>query len=142
VAFASGTRAFIPPRAFARCMTQERWDYGKPAAEHISIEDFTKVDVRVGRIAALEAFPEARKPSYKATVDFGALGTRRTSIAVAAWYAPEAMQDRLVAAVVNFPPRRIAGFESEVLCLGAVQADGRVRLLRPEDGSELGSRVF
>lgn len=123
-------------------MAQEKWDYGAAAAERIGIEDFTRVDLRVGRIVACEPFPEARKPSYKVTVDVGPLGTKRSSVGVASWYAPADLVGRLVVCVVNFPPRRIAGFESEVLVTGAVGADGRVHLLSADASAAPGDRVF
>ncbi len=104
-------------------------------------EDFERIEMRVGRVTAVEEFPEARNPSYKLTIDLGALGTRRSSVAVKRWYQREELQGRLVVCVTNFPPRRIAGFSSEVLVLGAVEADGRVVLLRPDGTAELGSRI-
>ncbi|HZP95559.1 MAG TPA: tRNA-binding protein [Candidatus Limnocylindria bacterium] len=106
-----------------------------------TIEDFRKIDMRVGRIVAVDDFPEARNPSYKLAIDFGPLGTRRSSAAVRRWYAKEDLVGRLVVCVVNFPPRRIATFDSEVLTLGAVEADGRVVLLKPDADAELGSRI-
>jgi len=99
------------------------------------------VDMRVGRVAAVEDFPEARNPSYRLTIDFGPLGTRRSSAAVQPWYAPADLLGRLVVAVVNFPPKQIAKFRSEVLVLGAVGKDGRVVLLEPNRESDLGARV-
>ena len=106
-----------------------------------TIEDFDRIEMRVGRVVAVEDFPEARNPSYKLTIDFGAYGTRRSSAAVRRWYEKAELQDRLVVCVTNFPPRRIATFESEVLTLGAIEEDGRVVLLRPDDHAELGSRI-
>jgi len=97
--------------------------------------------MRVGRILAVEDFPEARNPSYKLTIDFGEYGTRRSSAAVRQWYEKSDLVGRLVVCVTNFPPRRIATFESEVLTLGAVEADGRVVLLRPDADAELGSPI-
>ena len=97
--------------------------------------------MRVGRIVAVDDFPEARNPSYKLTVDFGPLGTRRSSAAVRPWYTKDDLLGRLVVCVVNFPPRRIATFESEVLTLGAVERDGRVVLLMPDADAELGSPI-
>jgi len=103
--------------------------------------EFRKVDIRVGRILDAGDFPEARNPSYKLTVDFGPLGVKRTSAAILPWYTKEDLVGRSVVAVVNFPPKQIANFRSEVLVLGAVQADGRVILLRPDEEGELGARV-
>ncbi|MCM8748417.1 tRNA-binding protein [Thermomicrobiaceae bacterium CFH 74404] len=107
----------------------------------ITVEEFQQVDMRVGRIVAVEEFSEARKPSYKLTIDFGPLGTRRSSAAIRPWYRPEELLGRLVIAVVNLPVRRVAGFPSEVLVLGAIQADGRVILLQPDTEAELGSFI-
>jgi tRNA-binding protein len=106
-----------------------------------TIEDFQKIEMRVGRVLAVEDFPEARNPSYKLTIDFGPYGRRRSSVAVRRWYQKDDLVDRLVVCVTNFPPRRIATFESEVLTLGAVEADGRVVLLRPDADAELGSPI-
>jgi len=97
--------------------------------------------MRVGRIVAVEDFSEARNPSWKLTIDFGPLGTRRSSAAVRRWYTKEDLVGRLVVCVTNFPPRRIATFDSEVLTLGAVEADGRVVLLRPDADAALGSQI-
>lgn len=97
--------------------------------------------MRVGRVVAVDDFPEARNPSYKLTIDFGPFGTRRSSAAVRPWYSKDDLAGRLVVCVTNFPPRRIASFESEVLTLGAVEKDGRVVLLLPDADAELGSRV-
>ena len=97
--------------------------------------------MRVGRILAADDFPEARNPSYKLTIDFGPLGVRRSSAAMRPWYKKDDLVGRAVVAVVNFPPKQIANFQSEVLVLGAVQANGRVILLRPDEEGELGARV-
>ncbi len=107
----------------------------------ITIDDFQKVDMRVGRIIQVEEFPEARKPSLKLTIDFGSLGTRRSSAGLKHYYKPEELVGRQVVCVVNFPPRRIAGFSSEVLVLGATQEDGRIILLKPDAESEMGSPI-
>ena len=103
--------------------------------------DFQKIEMRVGRILAADDFPEARNPSYKLIIDFGAFGTRRSSAAVRRWYEKHDLVGRLVVCVTNFPPRRIATFESEVLTLGAVEEDGRVVLLKPDGDAELGSTI-
>jgi tRNA-binding protein len=106
-----------------------------------SFDDFQKLDMRVGRVLEVEEFPAARVPAWKLTIDFGAeIGTRRSSAQIT-HYPAEALRGRLVVAVVNFPPRRIAGFSSEVLVLGAMDAEKGVVLLRPDDGVELGSPI-
>lgn len=107
----------------------------------LAFEDFEAVEIRVGRIAAVDPFPEARKPAWRLTIDFGPeLGTKRSSAQVTN-YAAEALEGRLVVAVVNFAPRQIGPFMSEVLCLGASDADGNVILLAPDADVPLGSRV-
>jgi tRNA-binding protein len=106
-----------------------------------TIEDLKKVEMRVGRVVAVDDFPEARNPSYKLTIDFGPIGTRVSSVAVKRWYKKEDLLGRLVVCVTNFPPRRIATFDSQVLTLGAVQADGKVVLLKPDADAELGSTI-
>jgi tRNA-binding protein len=106
-----------------------------------TIDEFQKIEMRVGRVLAVEDFPEARKPSYKLIIDFGVHGTRRSSAAVRLWYEKSDLVGRLVVCVTNFPPRRIATFESEVLTLGAIEADGRVVLLKPDADAELGSPI-
>ena len=109
----------------------------------ISWDDFEKVDVRVGEVTEAEPFPEARKPSIKLTVDFGPdLGTRRTSAQLTAHYGPEGLVGRQVVAVVNFPPKRIAGFKSEVLVLGVPDEAGEVVLLSPDLKVPPGGRMF
>src|SRR5437868_2551734 len=116
------------------------------APEPVAIEDFDRVDIRVGRVTACEPFPEARKPSYKLTIDFGPLGVKRSSAQLTTYYTPEELIGRQVVCVVNFPPRKIAGFASEVLVLGVpaegVARQGAVILLEPEREVELGARVF
>ena len=109
----------------------------------ISWEDFEKVDVRVGRVVEAEPFPEARKPSIKLLVDFGGeIGRRRTSAQLTAHYEPETLVGRQVVAVVNFPPKRIAGFKSEVLVLGVPDKAGEVVLLGPDREVPEGGRMF
>jgi tRNA-binding protein len=109
----------------------------------IEFDDFAKVDMRVGRILAAEPFPEARKPSYRLRIDFGPeLGERVSSAQLTATYPdPASLVGRQVVAVVNFPPRRIAGFASEVLVLGAMGDDGDVWLLVPAPEAPIGSRI-
>jgi tRNA-binding protein len=109
----------------------------------ISYEDFERVDIRVGRVVEAAPFPEARKPSIKLLVDFGPeVGTRRTSAQLTAHYEPEALQGKQVVAVMNFPPKRIAGFKSEVLLLGVPDESGEVVLLSPDSNVPLGGRMF
>jgi tRNA-binding protein len=107
----------------------------------ISFDDFLKVDMRVGRVVAVEDFPEARKPAWKLTIDFGReVGTKRSSAQITS-YAKEDLEGRLVVAVVNFPPRQIGPFMSEVLCLGASDDEGRIILLAPDTPVPLGARI-
>ena len=109
----------------------------------IEFDDFARVDMRVGRVLAVELFPAARKPSYKLRIDFGAeVGERVSSAQLTVTYPdPDSLIGRQVVAVVNFPPRRIAGFASEVLVLGAMGDAGEVWLLRPEPEAPVGSRI-
>ena len=109
----------------------------------IEFDDFARVDMRVGRIVEVLPFPEARKPSYKLRIDFGAdLGERVSSAQLTATYPDRsALIGRQVVAVVNFPPRRIAGFASEVLVLGAMGAGGAVNLLAPDPACADGLRI-
>lgn len=106
-----------------------------------TMDDFRKIEMRVGRIIAVEDFPEARNPSYKLTIDFGPHGLRKSSAALRRWYDKPELEGRLVVCVTNFPPRRIARFDSQVLTLGAMQEDGRVVLLEPDRDAELGSQI-
>jgi tRNA-binding protein len=107
----------------------------------ITFDDFLKVDMRVGRVTAVEDFPEARKPAWKLTIDFGPeLGTKRSSAQITN-YSREELEGRLVVAVVNFPPRQIGPFMSEVLTLGASDEAGNVILLEPRSDVPLGSRI-
>ncbi len=103
--------------------------------------DFEKVDMRVGRIVAVEDFPEARKPAWKLRIDFGPqIGEKRSSAQIT-HYTREQLEGRLVVGVVNFPPRQIGPVRSEVLVLGAVADDHPVALLEPDEGSRPGDRV-
>jgi tRNA-binding protein len=106
-----------------------------------TMDDFDRVEMRVGRVVAVEDFPAARNPSYKLTIDLGPHGVRRSSAAVRPWYSKEQLQGRLVVCVTNLPPRRIASFDSEVLTLGAIDQAKRVTLLEPDADCELGSRI-
>jgi tRNA-binding protein len=106
-----------------------------------TLDDFRKLEMRVGRVTAVEDFPEARNPAWKLTIDFGPeVGLKRSSAQVT-HYAREQLQGRLVVGVVNFPPRRIAGFPSEVLVLGALDDEKGVVLLRPDEDCAPGDRI-
>jgi tRNA-binding protein len=108
----------------------------------ISFDQFQAVDMRVGRIVEVEDFPEARKPAFKLTIDFGPeIGTKQSSAQLPPRYEKDELIGRQIVAVVNFPPLRIAGFKSEVLVLGAIQADDSVILLEPDSDSELGAPI-
>lgn len=118
-------------------------DPAAPAAAAISFDAFLAVDIRAGRVIAAEPFPEARKPSIKLTIDFGAgVGTRKSSAQIAELYAPGDLIGRMVAAVVNFPPRQIGKFMSEVLTLGFPDDQGRVVLFAPDADVPPGARLF
>jgi tRNA-binding protein len=107
----------------------------------ISLDDFQKVDMRVGRVVAVDDFPEARRPAWKLEIDFGPeIGTKRSSAQIK-HYDREALEGRLVIAVVNFPPLRMGGFKSEVLVLGALDAEKGVVLLSPDEDVAPGDRI-
>ena len=112
------------------------------APEPIDFDTFLKVDVRVGRVARAEPYPEARKPAIKMWIDFGGdIGTRKSSAQVTAHYTPETLIGRQVVAVVNFPPRQIGRFVSEVLVLGLPDSNGEVVLLSPDQNVPEGGRM-
>ena len=114
-----------------------------PMADEISFEDFQRVEIRVGTVVDAQPFPEARKPAIKLWVDFGgALGVRRTSAQITKHYKPDRLIGRQVVAVVNFPPRQIGPFLSEVLVLGVPDDAGEVVLLRPDLKVPDGGRMY
>ena len=111
-------------------------------SDAISFDDFLKVDIRVGRILRAEPYPEARKPAIKMWIDFGPeLGEKKTSAQITAHYTPEDLPGKQVVAVVNFPPRQIGKFMSEVLVLGLSDAEGGIVLLSPDKEVPLGGRM-
>ncbi len=118
-------------------------DTAAAPAPTIGYEDFRRIDIRVGTIVAVEDFPEARKPAYRLRIDFGpAIGVRRSSAQLVANYDKAALVGRQVAAVVNFPPKQIGRFMSEVLVLGFPDAAGEVRLVAPDARVPDGGRLY
>ena len=114
-----------------------------PAAALITFDEFLTVDIRAGTVVATEPFPEARKPALKLVIDFGpAIGRKQSSAQVTEHYTPDDLLGRQVAAVVNFPPRQIGKFMSEVLTLGFADSDGAVVLFQPDHPVPDGSRLF
>jgi tRNA-binding protein len=118
-------------------------DQARPETPPIAFDDFLKVDIRVGRIIAAEPFPQARKPAFKLTIDFGPeVGLKRSSAQITVNHSPDELVGSQVLAVVNFPPRQIGPFLSEVLTLGVPDADGNVMLIRPDREVPLGGRLY
>lgn len=112
-------------------------------AETVSYGDFERLDIRVGTVVDAQPFPEARKPAIRLVIDFGApIGTKRSSAQLTVHYRPDQLIGRQVLAVVNFPPRQIGHFMSEVLTLGVPDADGAVVLLKPDVTVPDGGRLF
>ena len=106
----------------------------------ISYQDFDKVDIRVGKIISVENFPEAKKPAYKLTIDLGPLGLKRSSAQIS-HYSKEELPGKLVLCVVNFPPKQVANFVSEVLTLGVPDEKGRWTLIQPDSDVPPGGRM-
>ncbi|WP_284944259.1 tRNA-binding protein [Acidisoma cladoniae] len=113
------------------------------AIETVTFEDFERIDIRIGTIVDAQPFPEARKPAIKLWIDFGAeIGVRRSSAQITVHYAPETLIGRQICAVVNFPPRQIGPFVSEVLTLGLPGPQGEVILIRPDFRVPDGGKLF
>ena len=112
-----------------------------PPMPPITWDDFAKVDIRVGRIVEVDDFPNARKPAFQLRIDFGELGVKASSAQITKYYDKADLVGKLVLAVVNFPPRQIANFFSEVLTLGVVLGDGDIVLVHPERDVPPGSRI-
>lgn len=118
-------------------------DPSQPAADPIAFDDFLRVDIRIGTIVEAESFPEARKPAFKLKIDFGAaIGVKKSSAQIVDRYTLDELIGRQVAAVVNFPPRQIGKFLSEVLTLGFADESGAVILFAPDVPVANGSRLF
>ena len=118
-------------------------DPAAPAADPIGFDQFLKVDIRAGTVVDVQPFPEARKPAWKLRIDFGpGIGIKRSSAQITEHYRPEDLIGTKVAAVVNFPPRQIGPFMSEVLTVGFPDEEGRVVLVRPDRNVPDGARLF
>jgi tRNA-binding protein len=110
--------------------------------DQISYDDFAKIDIRVGRIVQADVFPQARKPAYKLRIDFGdATGVKNSSAQITKYYEPQELVGKLVLGVVNFPPRQIATFFSEVLTLGVILGEGDICLIHPDRDVPLGAPI-
>jgi len=110
--------------------------------DQISYDDFAKIDIRVGRIVEAEVFPQARKPAYKLRIDFGSsVGVKHSSAQITNYYEPQDLVGKLVLGVVNFPPRQIATFFSEVLTLGVILGEGDICLIHPDRDVPLGAPI-
>lgn len=112
-------------------------------AKMATIDDFLKLDIRVGKVLQVEDFPEAKKPAYKLKIDFGEeIGVKKSSVQIVALYKKADLVGKLVLGVVNFPPRQIGPFVSEVLTLGVPDENGNVVLIKPDAGVPLGGKLF
>jgi tRNA-binding protein len=110
--------------------------------DQISYDDFARIDIRVGRIVQADVFPQARKPAYKLRIDFGdEIGVKHSSAQITKYYEPQDLVGKLVLGVVNFPPRQIATFFSEVLTLGVILGDGDICLIHPDRDVPLGAPI-
>jgi tRNA-binding protein len=110
--------------------------------DQISYDDFAKIDIRVGRIVQADVFPQARKPAYKLRIDFGdEIGVKHSIAQITKYYEPQDLVGKLVLGVVNFPPRQIATFFSEVLTLGVILGDGDICLIHPDRDVPLGAPI-
>lgn len=124
-------------------MTESKKPAAQPLRASITYDDFDRVDIRVGTIVAVDPYPEARRPAFKLQVDFGPeIGTRKTSAQITKHYHPHSLVGRQVAAVVNFPPKQIGKFLSEVLVLGFPDPDGEVVLISPERPVPNGGKLY
>lgn len=129
-----------------RCKSTQQWTIAMSDSDQkppqITFDDFLAVDIRVGTVIAAEPYPEARKPAYKLQIDFGEeVGVKKTSAQITVHYTPETLVGRQVAAVVNFPPRQIGKFMSEVLTLGFADENGDIVLIQPERPVPNGGRM-